>query len=328
MPPAPRRQTVPLERLTFDRRCQQRERLFDPDKVAEYAALAVESALFPKDALLAVYEKGTNTFWVYDGFDRGEALRRAGRETVAVEVIDGTLQDAIYLSLSANAANGRRRSDADVRKAVAALLDNDEYRIRALREARDEGGVTRGLAKACGVSKGVISDALRVRGLRATRDGRLERVKPAPPSTPSLIPPPPVPGPPPAPAKGRKGRKGPIDEPDGDHEDDGEDDGDDAEGLADFTPEPLTPIAERPRFEFLAQILDEAARLWAGLCDGPAGHFLIRRRPVLPATANQVRAATPSRLCECYPHSAGCKKCGGVGFFPSDPEEGRSRRSG
>lgn len=47
--------------------------------------------------------------------------------TIAVDVRPGSQRDAILYSLGANAAHGRRRTNADKRRAVQRMLSDEEW---------------------------------------------------------------------------------------------------------------------------------------------------------------------------------------------------------
>ncbi|MCJ2074231.1 hypothetical protein MKK68_00955, partial [Methylobacterium sp. E-016] len=72
--------------------------------------------------------------WLAEGFHRFNAAREAELETIACEVRPGSLRDAILHSAGANATHGLRRSNADKRRAVLILLEDDEWSTWADRE--------------------------------------------------------------------------------------------------------------------------------------------------------------------------------------------------
>jgi hypothetical protein len=61
-------------------------------------------------------------YWLSDGFHRIAALEQLGRTTVVAEIRDGSLNDAIWDSCSANSAHGIRRSRTDLVVAVRRAL--------------------------------------------------------------------------------------------------------------------------------------------------------------------------------------------------------------
>lgn len=90
------------------------------ETVSEYADALRDGAVFPP---VVVVRDGAS-LWLVDGFHRFHAHRRCGRETIAADVREGTLRDAVLHSLSANVEHGLRRTNADKRKAVLTMLTN------------------------------------------------------------------------------------------------------------------------------------------------------------------------------------------------------------
>src|SRR5690606_24706601 len=91
--------------------------------IADYADAMREGATFPP--VVAFYDGAA--YWLADGFHRAEAARVAGLDSIAADVRQGTRRDAVLYSVGANAAHGLRRTNADKRRAVLALLDDDEW---------------------------------------------------------------------------------------------------------------------------------------------------------------------------------------------------------
>lgn len=108
-----------LTSLKINGGTQPRQAISD-ETVLEYAEALRDGAVFPP---VVVVRDGAN-LWLVDGFHRFHAHRRCGRETIAAEVRDGTLRDAVLYSLSANVEHGLRRTNADKRKAVLTMLTN------------------------------------------------------------------------------------------------------------------------------------------------------------------------------------------------------------
>lgn len=111
---------------------------FDRDLVSEYSRAIHEGAKFPP---MLVFFDGTH-HWLADGFHRHAACVDIGLEFVDVEVREGSLRDAQLYSFSANANHGKRRTNADKRKAVMAMLADSEWCKWSSNQ----------IAKACGVS--------------------------------------------------------------------------------------------------------------------------------------------------------------------------------
>ncbi len=67
------------------------------------------------------------TYWLADGHTRYAAYQQLGITMVDVIVESGDQRDALLYAASANAANGNKRTNADKRKAVMALLSDPEW---------------------------------------------------------------------------------------------------------------------------------------------------------------------------------------------------------
>lgn len=110
---------------------------------SEYADAIKGGAEFPP---VVVFHDGAD-YWLADGFHRYHAHKQAGKASISAEVKTGTQRDAVLYSLGANCAHGLRRSNADKRKAVAAMLADAEWSQWSDRK----------IAEACGVSHPFVS---------------------------------------------------------------------------------------------------------------------------------------------------------------------------
>ncbi len=115
----------------------------DMDVAAEYAEAIGGGATFPP---VDVMFDGTN-YWLTDGFHRLAAARRAGREEIEARVSSGDRRSAILAAVGANQAHGLRRTNDDKRRAVRALLSDEEW-VR---------WSDRAIAEACGVAHTFVS---------------------------------------------------------------------------------------------------------------------------------------------------------------------------
>ena len=135
---------IELSKIRIDGGTQPRAEL-NQDTVAEYAELykATPSTMPP----VTLFFDGA-VYWLADGFHRYFGAKAAGKDRIAEEVTPGTLRDAILFSLSANSRHGLKRSNADKRKAVQTLLDDDEWSKWSDHE----------LARRCAVSVSFVGD--------------------------------------------------------------------------------------------------------------------------------------------------------------------------
>lgn len=121
------RETILLRDIKRDGGTQMRAGLDEPT-VLEYADAMRTSAGWGAFPPLVVYYDGSN-YWLADGFHRWRAAWEAhGSEYDApCEVRAGTQRDAMLHAASANADHGLRRTNADKRRAVLALLQDPEW---------------------------------------------------------------------------------------------------------------------------------------------------------------------------------------------------------
>ena len=128
----------------------------DEATVSEYADALTEGVQFPP---AVVFEDGCD-YWLADGFHRFHAHHRVAREDILVEIRVGTVRDALLYSLGANACHGLRRTNADKRKAVEAMLADPEW--AKWTDVK--------IAQACGVSDHFVGSSR-----RSHRSDRCER---------------------------------------------------------------------------------------------------------------------------------------------------------
>lgn len=110
--------------------------------VDEYAEAMASGAEFPP---CIVYYDGSNN-WLADGFHRYHAAAKV-KKNLLCEQRPGTRRDAVLYSVGANGTHGLRRTNADKRKAVETLLNDDEWK-------KNSG---RWIAEHCGVSPDFVS---------------------------------------------------------------------------------------------------------------------------------------------------------------------------
>lgn len=113
---------LPLDKITADPDIQMREGI-DPDVVAEYAEAMKGKAELPP---IVVYYDGEH-YWLADGFHRLAAAYRAGKLGIGADIRNGGAREAILHATGANSTHGLRRTNADKRRAVMVLLNDDEW---------------------------------------------------------------------------------------------------------------------------------------------------------------------------------------------------------
>ena len=117
---------VRLDRVRVDGGTQARAEI-DLFTVQQYADDMQTGAVFPP---IVVFHDGSE-HWLADGFHRVEAARQAGFEEIAADVRQGTRRDAVLHSVGANFAHGLRRTNADKRRAVTMLMEDEEWGANA-----------------------------------------------------------------------------------------------------------------------------------------------------------------------------------------------------
>lgn len=111
-----------LADIKIDGGTQSRAHLND-EAIVEYAAAIGDGAVLPP---VTVYYDGA-AHWLADGFHRYHAAKKAGRDSIAADIRQGTRRDAILYSVGANDDHGVRRTLDDKRRAVLVLLEDREW---------------------------------------------------------------------------------------------------------------------------------------------------------------------------------------------------------
>jgi hypothetical protein len=133
---------LPLSSIRTDGGTQTRAEL-DADTIESYASAMQDGAEFPP---AVVFYDGTD-YWLADGFHRLEARKTRGVKSIKCDVRQGTRRDAILFSVGANTSHGLRRTNADKRRAVEMLLDDDKWSTWPQER----------IAKTCAVSPAFVS---------------------------------------------------------------------------------------------------------------------------------------------------------------------------
>jgi len=102
----------------------------NPDRVEELAELFTDG--MDVDPIDVMRTEVGDVVW--DGFHRCEAAFGTGRTTIRARLASGTLRDAVILACGANAIGPLPRTVETKRRAVMALLEQEEYRDASHRE--------------------------------------------------------------------------------------------------------------------------------------------------------------------------------------------------
>lgn len=119
----------------------------DQDVINQYADDMLNEVTFPP---IVVFHDGKE-YWCADGFHRIGASKKAGFTEIDAEIKQGTRRDAILYSVGANTTHGLRRTNADKRRAVTLLLEDNEWKKWSDRK----------IAEKCGVGNRMVSDMRR-----------------------------------------------------------------------------------------------------------------------------------------------------------------------
>jgi hypothetical protein len=139
-------QKVGVDTLTLDPRLQHRLDSRDSsdcanqERAAEYAE-AIEAGTFDLQPVKVVQQGRTR--WVWSGFHTLAAQVRLGRQRVQAEVTEGTFEDALLLSCSAETGNtkhGAPYQAADKRNVLLALYAMPEWYNKSGREVAEHTG--------------------------------------------------------------------------------------------------------------------------------------------------------------------------------------------
>jgi hypothetical protein len=122
------RQQIALHSIQTDGGTQMRAAL-NEETVEEYRSYMAENGWGDFDPVVVYYDGAA--YWLADGFHRIEAYRKVGvsvGDTLVPAIVHaGARRDAILHAAGANARHGLRRTNADKRRAVEALLRDEEW---------------------------------------------------------------------------------------------------------------------------------------------------------------------------------------------------------
>jgi len=132
-----RAKTIPLDKIRLDGDTQSRLSL-DEDVIHEYAGLMSNGYQFPP--LLVVFDGAA--YWLVDGFHRRWAAIKSKLEKFKCVVVEGTREDARWLSYGCNKNHGLPRSNDDKKKAVIAALKHPQGAKKSDRQIAEHVGVS------------------------------------------------------------------------------------------------------------------------------------------------------------------------------------------
>lgn len=113
---------IPVDQIRAEAGAQMRVAM-DAATISEYAEAMAAGIAFP--AVIIFHDEADH--WLADGFHRLAAAKQAGLSEILADVRQGNRRDAVLHAAGANATHGLRRSHADKRRAVVALLQDPEW---------------------------------------------------------------------------------------------------------------------------------------------------------------------------------------------------------
>jgi hypothetical protein len=118
---------IALSALCIDTSLQMREAI-DEDTIAEYAEAIRDGTTFPP---VTAFQDPERILWLADGFHRVQAHLKAEQKEIVADIRSGSRDDALLFAVGCNAEHGRRRTNADKRVAVRALLVHPVWGTRS-----------------------------------------------------------------------------------------------------------------------------------------------------------------------------------------------------
>jgi hypothetical protein len=302
----------------------------DDAVIEDYRNALVGGASFPP---VTVFSDG-QSYWLADGFYRYSAYRKAGYDSIPVDVREGGQRDALLYAAGANATHGLRRSNADKERAVETLLADKEWAEKSDRWIAEKAAVSPTfVGKLRRKARPQVSTVDTSNG-----DDEADAPKMSPVDTST-----PPPSEPPAPATrtGRDGRKYPAPAPAAPPESaGGAESADGADGdlswgqdaLKRRVPKKLeTVFGQRQEFRRAVLLLGKAGKAVERLGGTPAGACL-RAQEVQAAirkAKEAINSAAPHTTCPyCRARKPACDACRGRGWvdrvtFKAAPEEAK-----
>jgi len=111
----------------LDDRLQSRQ--LKPGVVKDYLGVLRRGEELPP---VQVVRDVNDDHYLVDGYHRVAATRqRVGIEDIAVEIVDGTFDDALWLSWGANRNHGLRRTQKDKRRAIRAAVQHPRWKLES-----------------------------------------------------------------------------------------------------------------------------------------------------------------------------------------------------
>lgn len=151
---------IELNKIRIDGGTQSRTAVSD-EVISEYATAITDGATMPP---VVVFFDGVDN-WLADGFHRYHAYRKAGLPSIPATIKNGTCREAKLHAAGSNGAHGFRRTNADKRRAVQMVLEDEDCA---------QTWTDREIAKHCAVSHSFVA-AIRNPEKAATQQANREK---------------------------------------------------------------------------------------------------------------------------------------------------------
>jgi len=116
-----------LDHITLDGRLQSRQ--LQPDVVKEYLGALRRGEELPP---VRVVRDVNDNYYLVDGNHRIAATRQMlGMEDIAVEIVFGSFEDALWVSWGANRSHGLRRTQKNLCRAIRAAIEHPRWSLES-----------------------------------------------------------------------------------------------------------------------------------------------------------------------------------------------------
>jgi DNA-directed RNA polymerase subunit RPC12/RpoP len=117
--------TIEINKIRTDGGTQPREGI-DKNIASEYGLQMQANGVGSFDPVVIFYDG--QDYWLADGFHRVQGAKYFNIRSIRADIRQGTRRDAVLYSTGANGKHGLRRTNADKRRAVATMLQDEEWR--------------------------------------------------------------------------------------------------------------------------------------------------------------------------------------------------------
>lgn len=266
-------------------------------------------------------------YWLADGFHRFYGAREAKRGSIPCRLHQGTQRDAILFACGANASHGLRRTNADKRRAIEAMLNDDVWVTWADNKIAEQAAVDQSFVSKVRRELRTNLSSPAAKSADAPRVGRDGKKRRPPPQKPKAAKP-----------KPPEDKSGPCIKTGGEHEYDDEacknchDPKPGVKQYADtfepstFSDGPLNLAAKQAPYDEMLNAITTITKAWnAVTSDERDGVYAVDKKnrvnQILKDLRPPIAQARPHAICD-HCEGKGCKKCQNCGWWPRSVVEG------